>query len=274
MAELAVIKEIAGRVLSVPTLKGTPDRYLIDRAYRILRHCGNIAQFSEIRSFHIDNECLNIAALFRDAGFARYACQEDRVARMVLADLTDEDMRDFSSQLVQEELQGLLNPRQMERVCSIIIESGKRSTSLVEAMILADARNLDDMGAVGIFNEMRRYLVHGRGVTEAIAGWKRKVEYEYWAARLRESFRFECVRRVAENRLTEALNFMTQLDRENKAGDLEELLMEQKMVPIKAAGSELLMEQRMTPIKSAGTESIAGSILRNVNTKSSDKVCS
>ena len=187
-----------------------------------------------------------------------YACQEDKVARMVLADLTDEDMRDFSSQLVREELQGLLNPRQMERICSIIIESGKRSTSLVEAMILADARNLDDMGAVGIFNEMRRYLVHGRGVTEAIAGWKRKVEYEYWSARLRESFRFDCVRKIAEKRLTEALNFMTQLDRENKAGDLEELLMQQKMVPIKAGG----------------TETIASGIMQSVNTRSSDKVCS
>ena len=102
MADLVVIKEIAEETLKIPTLKGTADRYLIDRANRILRHCGNIAQLKEVGRFQVDHECLNVAALFRDAGFARYANQEDKMARMVLADLTDEDMRDFSAQLVQE----------------------------------------------------------------------------------------------------------------------------------------------------------------------------
>ncbi len=229
MAELVVVKEIAEQVLTVPTIKGTPDRYLIDRAYRVLRHCGNIAQLSEVKRFQVDHECLNISALLRDSGFARYASEEDNVARMVLADLTDEDMRDFSAQVVQEKLGGCLNPRQMERICSTIIESGKRDTSLIEAMILSDARNLDDMGGVGIFNETRRYLIHGRGVTDAIASWKRKVEYEYWNARLRESFRFDSVRVIAENRLQAAMDFMSQLEKENKAGDLEEMLLSQQM---------------------------------------------
>jgi hypothetical protein len=229
MTEYNVIKEIAEQLLVVPTLKGTPDRYLIDRAYRILRHCGNIAQLNEVRCFQIDHDCLNVASLFRDAGFARYASQEDRVARMVLADLTDADMRDFSAQLVQENLSELLNPRQRERICSIIMESGSRKTSLVEAMILADARNLEDMGATGIFNELRRYVVHGRGVTEALVSWKRKIDYDYWNARLREGFRFESVRKLAQQRMQTALGFMEQLERENKAGDLEELLLSQNL---------------------------------------------
>ncbi|MBN1764421.1 MAG: hypothetical protein JW860_04120 [Sedimentisphaerales bacterium] len=229
MADLQVIKEIAEQVLTIPTIKGTPDRYLIDRAYRVLRHCGSIAQLSDVQCFQIDQECLNIAAMFRDSGFARYANQEDKVARMVLADLTDEDMRDFAAQLVQEKLSELLNPRQMERICATIIESGKRDTALIEAMILSDARNLDDMGAIGIFNEFRRYIVHGRGATDAMTSWNRKIEYDYWSARLRESFRFESVRKIARLRLETAKQFMEQLDRENKAGDLEEMLLEQKL---------------------------------------------
>ena len=229
MTEFNVIKEIAEQLLIVPTFKGTPDRYLIDRAYRILRHCGNIAQLNEVRCFQIDYDCLNVAALFRDAGFARYANQEDRVARMVLADLTDADMRDFSAQLVQEKLADLLNPRQRERVCSIIMESGSRNTSLIEAMVLSDARNLEDMGATGIFNELRRYVVHGRGVTEALVSWKRKIDYEYWIARLREGFRFDGVRKLAQQRMQTALRFMEQLELENKAGDLEELLLQQNL---------------------------------------------
>jgi len=231
MAILTVIKEIAEQVLAIPTLKGTPDRYLIDRANRVLRHCGSIAQLSEIRNFQVDHECLNIAALFRDSGFARFASQEDKAVRMVLADLTDEDLRDFSAQVVHEKLAEVLNPRQMERVCSIIIESGNRETRLIEAMILSDARNLDDMGAVGIFNELRRYLVHGRGVSDAMVSWKRKIEYDYWSARLRESFRFEGVKKLAQRRLEAAEHFMEQLEVENRAGDLEDILLEQKLNP-------------------------------------------
>jgi len=247
MADLNLIKEIAEQVLAIPTIKGLPDRYLIDRAHRVLRHCGGIARLNEVQCFHVDHECLNIAALLRDAGFARYANQEDLVARMVLADLTDEDMRDFSSQVVHEKLNEILNPRQMERVCSIIIESGKRDTVLIEAMILSDARNLDDMGAIGIFNEFRRYVVHGRGATEALKSWKRKMEYDYWAARLRESFRFETVRKLAERRLKFAEQFMRHLEEENKAGDLEEILLEQNRAPKTTAKFGNIMELHPPP---------------------------
>ncbi len=233
MADLTVIKEIAEKVLEIPTLKGTPDRYLVDRTFRVMRHCGSITQLNEIKRFQVDQMCLNVAALFRDSGFAKYASQEDKAARMVLADLTDDDLRDFSSQIVQENLEGLLNPRQMERVCAIINESGKRQTSLIEAMVLSDARNLDDMGAIGIFNELRRYVVHGRGVSGAIVSWKRKLEYDYWKARLRESFRFDSVRNLAKKRLDFAEQFMQNLDIENKAGDLEDMLLEQNLSPKK-----------------------------------------
>ena len=229
MVDLGVITEIAEQVLAVPTIKGLPDRYLIDRAGRVLRHCGNIAQLKEVQCFQIDRECLHIAALFRDAGFARYADQGNTVCRLVLADLSDEDLRDFSTQVVQERLVGLLNPRQLERVCSTILESGSRETTLIEAMILSDARNLEDMGAVGIFHECRRYVVHGRGVTEALSSWKRKVEYDYWSARLRESFRFEAVRELARKRLVVAERFMQQLALENRAGDMEDLLLEREL---------------------------------------------
>ena len=231
MTDLNVIKEVAEQALSIPALKGTPDRYLIDRAYRVLRHCGSIARLQEVQRFQFDQECLNIAALFRDAGFALYAAKDDQAARIVLADLTDEDLRDFACQVVHEKLQGLLNPRQIERVCSIIIESSRRDTHLIEAMILSDARNLDDMGAVGVFNELRRYLVHGKGVTQAIESWKRKIEYDYWSARLRESFRFDAVRTLASKRLRFAEMFMAHLDAENRAGDLEDMLLEGQLGP-------------------------------------------
>ena len=73
MGEMVIVREIAEQVLRIPTLKGTPDRYLIDRANRVLRHCGSIAQLPEVRRFQIDNLCLKISALMRDSASSMYS---------------------------------------------------------------------------------------------------------------------------------------------------------------------------------------------------------
>ena len=93
---------------------------------------------------------------------------------------------------------------------------------MLEAMILSDASNLDDMGAIGIFSEFKRYIIGGKGVSNVLHTWKRKIDYKYWQARLKESFRFESVRKIAEQRLSTAEYFMNQLKVENTASDLEE----------------------------------------------------
>ena len=97
---------------------------------------------------------------------------------------------------------------------------------MTEAKILSDARNLDDMGAVGIFSEFRRFVCNGKGVADVLESWKRKVDYRYWQARLKESFRFETVRKLAVQRFAATEYFMTQLKMENNAQDLEDLLLE------------------------------------------------
>ena len=89
-------------------------------------------------------------------------------------------------------------------------------------MILSDARNLDDMGTIGIFSEFKRHIIGGKGVSNVLQAWKRKIDYKYWQARLKESFRFKSVRKIAEQRLSTAEYFMNQLKIENTASDLEE----------------------------------------------------
>jgi len=93
-------------------------------------------------------------------------------------------------------------------------------------MILSDARNLDDMGAMGIFNEFRRYIIGGKSICDALQSWKMKIDYRYWQARLKKSFRFESVRKLAEQRLSAAEHFMNQLEVETEAQDLNELIAE------------------------------------------------
>ena len=95
-----------------------------------------------------------------------------------------------------------------------------------EAMILSDAANLDDMGAVGLFNEFRKYASLGKGVADILKTWKRKLDYQYFQARLKESFRFKSVAKLAQKRHAEVENFMNQLQTENSAADLGKLITE------------------------------------------------
>ena len=197
MSEIDIIRQIAQQVLTVTTLAGISDNWLWDRAQRLVRNAEHICRLPELTDANlaVDRFCLITAAYFADAGFAHYADAEDTGARLVLA-------------------------------ASSIIEAGDRFTEMTEAMILSDARNLDDMGSIGIFNEFRRYVIHGKGASDVLQSWKRKVDYKYWQARLKESFRFESVRTLAEQRYSATEYFMNQLEVENSARDLEELIIE------------------------------------------------
>lgn len=228
MSEIDVIREVAQQVLTVPTLAGTKDTYLWDRTQRLIRNVEHICRLPELTSANlaVDRFCLIGATYFSDAGFARYVDAEDKIARVVLADVSDTDLRDFSTQIVNDKLTGIIAGPKIDKINKIIYASSDRLSKMTEAMILSDARNLDDMGAVGIFNEFRRYVVHGKGATDALESWKRKVDYRYWDARLKESFRFESVGELAARRFSAAEYFMNQLLVENSARDLEEIVIE------------------------------------------------
>ncbi|NLK41180.1 MAG: hypothetical protein GX298_03900 [Planctomycetes bacterium] len=228
MSEIDVIRQIAQQVLCVPTLAGIKDNWLWDRTLRILRNVEHICRMPELteKNVPVERFCLITATYFADAGFAHYADAEDMSARLVLADISQTDLRDFSTQVVTDKLSGALAGPRIDKINQIIVESSNRFTEMIEAMILSDARNLEDMGVVGLFNEFRRYAIHGKGVSDVLESWRRKVDYRYWQARLKESYRFESVRMLAERRFGATEFFMNQLDVEHAARDLEELLLE------------------------------------------------
>lgn len=228
MSELDVIRDTAQQLLIVPTLSGEKDNFLLDRTQRIVRNVEHICRLPELTANNllIDRFCLIAAAWFSDTGFAKYLDEQDLSSRIVLSDITAADIRDFSTQIVNDKLSGALNGQKIDKINKIIIESSNRFTNMTEAMVLSDARNLDDIGAVGIFNEFRRYVVHGRGVTDVLQSWKRKIDYQYWQARLKEGFRFDSVRQLAQQRFEAAQFFMNHLSDENNAKDIEELILE------------------------------------------------
>jgi hypothetical protein len=228
MSELDVIRRLARQVLTAPALSGIKDNWLWDRTLRILRNVEHICRMPELadQAMAIDRFSLIAAACFADSGFSGCKNAEGDSACPVLEDVSLSELRDLSTRAVSDKLTGILASSRIDRINRIIIESSNRQTGLTEAMILSDARNLDDMGAVGLYNECRRYIIYGKGVTDILESWKRKIDYCYWQARLKESFRFESVRKLAKQRFVAAERFMNQLAVENAAGDLEEYLLE------------------------------------------------
>jgi len=89
-------------------------------------------------------------------------------------------------------------------------------------MVLSDACNLDDLGTLGVWRELRRFAVEGRGLDEVLASWQRKLDYGYYAARVGDTFRSALSRRWAEARVRRLEQFMAAMIREHAADDRDE----------------------------------------------------
>ena len=234
MPELDVVRSFAEKALAIQTPSGDCDNFLWDRCRRLVHNIEVICRLPELTGagLQIDHFALTVAAYFSDAGLARYLRKEgaDIANRMVFPNGNGEDLLELSAKVVAEKLANFIEKTKIETIKKIIIDSGSYLAQTTEAMILSDARNLDDMGAVGIFNEFRRCSLRGKGVSYALKSWKRKKDYRYWQARLNKSFRFQSVRQLAERRLQKAEDIINQLKIETEAEDIEELLVDSVFV--------------------------------------------
>jgi len=76
------------------------------------------------------------------------------------------------------------------------------------------------MGIVGIFSRFRNSSLRGKGPSDVLRSWKKKIDYGYFQARLKESFHFESVKRIAKKRFELTENFMSRLQDECSAKDI------------------------------------------------------
>jgi hypothetical protein len=233
MSEFEIIRQIARQTLSCHTPTDGQDNRLWDRTCRILRNVEQISRLPEParQATGIDRPCLITAGYFSESGSVHLPAGRNVSATSALADTNDADLFAASTRIAAKKLSPVLHDIRIEKVNKIISESANRFTTLIEAMILSDARNLEDMGAIGLIHELRRNMLQGKSVSDLLDGWKCKIEYGYWQARLKESFRFDPVRQIAEQRLAAAAAFMEQVAVENRACDLEAYLPETAQKP-------------------------------------------
>ncbi|UCE98619.1 MAG: hypothetical protein JSV82_05365 [Planctomycetota bacterium] len=226
MSELEIVRELARESLTAAASTVELGAFLWERAQRLVRNAEYICQLPELgeAGLQVDRFCLVSAAYFSGAGLARYAGGKGLGAKSGLNDVNDDDLLELSVQVAEQKLAGAIEKSRIEKITRIITESGSYFTRMAEAMVLSDARNLDDMGLVGILNEYGRYICRGKGVSDILKSWQRKKDYRYWQARLEEGFRFPPVRKLAEQRLCTAEEFMDHLNMEAAGRDLEGLV--------------------------------------------------
>jgi len=220
MPDIDPLIAIAREVLVGRSPLGREDTFLFDHSVRVMRVADRLAQCEEAAGWRMDRFALAAAALFHQAATVRLEEERRTSTVYAAATMSAEDVKHYSAELAGDRLRGRLPPRQLELVQEIIRRAHDASADLAEAKILSDADSLDDIGALGIWRDLRRYCLEGRAVDEAVRAWRQRETYGYWEARVRDLFNLETSRRLAEARLASARVFMEQLARERDGADV------------------------------------------------------
>jgi len=207
MADIELVGNIAKE-----TLTAGAGAWLWERACRVAGNAERIASMVEKSNANvpIDKFCLTAAGYFSDSGLV-YKRKKDKPQ---FVDIDPKEIAELSIMMVNEKLGQVLTAQRLSSVNNIIGESQDRFTKLVEAMVLSDAVTLDEMGPTGVMSQYRKFVVEGKGAGEFVQNFKRKMEYKYFDARLKEGFKFDEVRTIAAERFEMAKQFVFALDSE------------------------------------------------------------
>ncbi|HPD30867.1 MAG TPA: HD domain-containing protein [Phycisphaerae bacterium] len=213
----------AERDLCVAVEKAAPDPIVWEHSARVARICEYISRLPEIAAGSFNPEALTVAALYHAMGWVLQCRAGDISHRELLLRPTPDAYREMAADWIEIHLKGVVPGGVIERAMSAIRQSGNRRTRLVEAQILADADDLDQIGPPYIDLMIRKCRWEGKTMEQLLTAWQRQEEYKYWEARINESLRFEAVRAIARRRHEALRQFMASLTATIKLDDLAAL---------------------------------------------------
>lgn len=219
MANRDAVFLLAREDLVILDEQGREDVFLWERGQRVAGSVAWIAGLPDVPQQSIDRDALLAGALYHDSGWA-LQCRDAEISRAaILTSPTNDIQRELATALMRKRLGKLLGPASIKRATDAVTLANRHAAKLLEAQVLADALNLDDIGTLSVWQIVRRHALEGKGVQEAIANWQTRNQYDYWGALIR-NMRFAEVKALARQRLGAAERYMAELAREHGGLDI------------------------------------------------------
>ena len=207
--------------LVILTDQGVEDFFLWEHSVRVGQSAQLIAELPVVRERSPDEVALLAAALYHDAGWIT-RWREGEVQRCeILVQPPSDAHRELGAVFLEETLAELLPATSLKRASAAIRALDNRRVEPIEGQVVAEAENLDEFGLLSLWPTIRRGLIEGKGVQAVIETWHRRKEYQFWSARLNESFRFAPIQKLAEARLAMYERMMGALEAHHGGKDVE-----------------------------------------------------
>ena len=209
--------------LLLTTARGDPDIFLWEHSARVAKSALAISKMPEAKSRSPDEAAVLAAGLYHDAGWvARWKNEEIDRIEVLLGPTSDVDC-ERGAAILTRRLAGILSADSLEFASRAVRLRNDRSVEFIEAHIIAEAESLDEFGVLPLWISVRRGAVEGKGVQAILDTWHRKKEYQFWKARLNDSFRFDAVRALAQERLAKFERLMSELQEQHGGEDIAAL---------------------------------------------------
>ncbi|MCA9242839.1 MAG: hypothetical protein KDA32_02700 [Phycisphaerales bacterium] len=224
MSDLETLRAAAESLLLTDEGPLAGDRWLWEHSLRVADYCAILINAPEVAHDLPSLDPILVAAWFYSAGWAIQA-QDGQVGRwQVLGRPTNDLQRELALNAMLERAGNLASTNIVQYAAAIIRSSADRDTDIPEALVLAEAVSLDEIGLLYSLRQFRQYQAEGRPLSQFIDTWQRQQEYKYWETRIRDGLRFECSRAIARQRIAAVDEMMTGLRNAITGQDLKAMI--------------------------------------------------
>lgn len=226
--EQKAIKKCARADLVLVAEYGHHDQFLWEHAKHIAQSAQYISKLNLVRDYVPDDVTILAASFYLEAGWvARHQQGQIEISDIRIGQL-NEAGRELGIVLMEKSLSKLVDSESLRKTRLVIQTISRKPPETIEGQIIRDAINLNDFGYIPLWLSIRRVIHEGKGIQAVIDTWKRKKEYHFWNARLRDAFIFQPVRKVAEDRFKKFERFMDELETQHTSVDLMDQMILQK----------------------------------------------
>ena len=220
MSELEAIRNRARQDLVIVTEDGLEDVHVWEHSLRVTSMARRIADFPDVAANPIDHTVLTAAGLYHDAGWVTQVADGEVTREAIRCKPASPLQRELSAAMMERSCEGTLSKQTIDSASACIRALSNHDIDLLEAQLIAEADNLDEFGALSLLHLARKQVIEGKGLEAAIETWKTQERYGYWTARIKDSFRFESVKRIAHLRVQVFDGMIRELSRHHRGEDL------------------------------------------------------